>query len=135
MKLEIDNVYVGNINKCTKYVTNNLFSSNNFMFGSINQEVTPYKKNAILLKVKNGGYVDIQNIKSNIDILKIYRDLLLSPNGFYRTNNNLMISTRPTKENDLCVDVDSLKPYYIGHNPKEADITSIKRLTKNNKYN
>ena len=46
-----------------------------------------------------------------------------------------MISTRPTKENDLYVDIDSIKLYYVGHNPKETDITSIKRLMKNNKYN
>ena len=36
-----------------------------------------YKSRSYMIQ-KNVGYVDIQNIKSNIDIIKIYRFIIIS---------------------------------------------------------
>ena len=62
-----DKVFIGNIKRCTKYISHSRFTGNVFIgeecvslnsFGYIESEDELYKENAVLVKTKNGGYID-----------------------------------------------------------------------------
>ena len=78
-----DKVFIGNIKRCTKYISHSRFTGNVFIgeecvslnsFGYIESEDELYKENAVLVKTKNGGYIDLENFNSILDYLKIYKD-------------------------------------------------------------
>ncbi len=64
--MKTDQIFVGNIRKSIKYETHNAFSSSMYVgdqciacssFGHINTDDELFKENAVLIKIKNGGYV------------------------------------------------------------------------------
>lgn len=112
-----EQIFIGNIKKCTKYETHTVFSSSMYLgdhcigcdsFGHIEQEDELYKKQAILIKIEKGGYVDLERFNSILDHIRINRDI--TKDG-YRLGG-LMMSTSPHRINSLFVDEKSLKPYY-----------------------
>lgn len=130
-----EQIFIGNIKKCTQYEEHTAFSSNTKIgsqciceesFGYIIQDSEIFKENAILIKVKNGGYVDLENLNSILDHIKIWKDT--SKYG-YRLNG-LMMSTLPDDINDLFVDSKSLKPYYTKEQPKSISTRQLKKQLK-----
>ena len=83
-----------------------------------------YKENAVLIKVKNGGYVDLENFNSILDYIKIHQDI--TKNG-YRLGG-LIMSTSAHCINSLFVDRKSLIPYY--KNKEQDNNISVHQLKK-----
>ena len=115
--MKAEQIFIGDIRKCTKYETHTTFSSSAYIgnqcivcdsFGYIDEDDELYKKNAILIKIKSGGYVDLERFNSIIDYIRIYHDI--TKNG-YRLGR-LMMSTSAHCIDSLFVDEKSLQPYY-----------------------
>ena len=132
--MKSDRIIIGNIKKCTKFEIHNIISNNEYInekcigsasYGYFDYEEQIIKENAILIKLKNGGYVDIENLNSFLDYIII--------NGFIVKNisclSSLVMSISPLCKDCLFVDEKSLKPYYS----KESDVEdiSIRELKKN----
>lgn len=129
--MKTDRIFVGDIKKCTKYEEHTLFSSEIFIgedcigsdsFGHTVAECELYKENAVLIEF-NGGYVDLDNLRSFIDYIKVYGDI--TKNGFYE--GGLIMSTSPRCIDSLFVDSESLKPY---KNKQNKDKISARQLRK-----
>ena len=131
--MKSDQIFIGNIKRCTKYKKHITFSGSTYIgdqcivcdsFGSIiiNDEI--YKENTVLLKIKNGGYVDLERLNSFLDYINIYRDI--TKNGFHL--GGLVMSTSAHCIGSLFVDEKSLKPYY-NHKQQIANI-SVRKLKK-----
>lgn len=75
-----------------------------------------YKKNAVLIEVGESKYVDLDDIKGNMDLLK-------------KTIMNEVLTTNPDSKNDKYVKKESLRSYYAHKGEK----TSVKQLKLNKK--
>lgn len=124
-----EQIFIGNIRKCTKYERHTTFNCSTYIgdrcigcdsFGYVDSEDELYKENAILLKIKNGGYVDLENFNSVLDYIKIYRDTTRI--------GGLVMSTSAYCVGKLFVDEKSLKPYY-NDNQQRKNI-SVRQLKK-----
>lgn len=131
--MKTDQIFIGDIRKCTKYNTHTTFSSSMYIgdqcigcnsFGYVDEDDELYKENAVLIKVKNGGYVDLENFNSILDYIKIHQDI--TKNG-YRLGG-LIMSTSAHCVNCLFVDRKSLKPYYT--NKEQDNNISVHQLKK-----
>lgn len=136
--MKSDQVFIGNIRRCTKYEENIALSCKTYIdgqligcerFGSIEEDDELYKENAILIRVKNGGYVDLERFDSILDYIRLYR--LYTKNGFRL--GGLIMSTSAYRLDDLFVDEKTLKPYYQTN--EEVKDTSILKLKKQINYN
>ena len=114
--MKAEQIFIGNINKCTKYEQHDILKSELIdgisgevigceRFGYIEREGEVYKENAILIKLQNGGYVDIDNLNSILDQLSVYRDI--TRDGYKA--GRLIMPTLAWKEGCLYVDESSLK--------------------------
>lgn len=135
--MKTDQIFIGDIRKCTKYETHTTFSGSTYIgnqhiycdsFGYIDEDDELYKENAILIKIENGGYVDLERFNSILDYIKIYRDI--KKDG-YRLG--LMMSTSAHCIDSLFVDEKSLKPYY--DDKRQKDSISVHQLKKQVKKN
>lgn len=115
MKIDMENVFIGTIRKCTKYDTHTTFSSEFYMgeiciggdcFGYIESDSIVSKENAKLLKVTNGGYVDLDLLNSFLDEIKV-KSKITKDGGFY--TNGIIMGTSPNGVNNLFVDESTLK--------------------------
>ena len=132
MKIDMKNVFIGTIRKCTEYNTHTTFSSSTYIeddyigtdsFGYIEYDSIISKENAKLLKVTNGGYVDLDLLNSLLDEIKVKSKI--TKNGFY--TNGLIMSTDANKVGDLFVDESTL----IQYEPlKEITRPTVKKLKK-----
>lgn len=110
-------VFIGDIRICTKYGSKEMFPGLN----KIVKETKEYKKDAVLIKIKNGGFVDIDCINSITD----YMDIIThKTKGGWRLGG-LMMDIKPNYEGALYVDITSLKPYFEN---KQVNNVSIKQL-------
>lgn len=131
-------IFIGDIRKCTKYEAHNIFSSSFFIgdecigsdaFGYIDLESEIYKENAILIKIENGGYVDLERFNSILDYIRIYKDI--RKDGYML--GGLMMPTSANNINSLFVDEESLKPYYTTKKiPKNISLRKLKKEVANN---
>lgn len=129
--MKSNQIFIGNIKKCVKYEEHTMLGVNTVIddcsigydrFGYVEEKSELYKENAILIKNKNGGYIDIERLNSVLDLIKISHDV--TKNG-YRLGG-LIMSTIPHSVNCLYVDKESLKPYF---KDKEKNI-SVRQLKK-----
>lgn len=136
--MKTDKIFWGNIRKCTKYEVHKVFTCSEYIndqcigsdsFGYVERDDELFKENAILIKIENGGYVDLENLNSILDYIRIYRDI--KKDGFRL--GGLMMSTSPHCAGSLFVDQDSLTPYYA-KNQQVTDIM-LKRLKQQVKDN
>lgn len=131
-----DKVFIGNIKRCTKYISHSRFTGNVFIgeecvslnsFGYIESEDELYKENAVLVKTKNGGYIDLENFNSILDYLKIYKDDAQRDYNLWKT----IMPTHSRDSNSLFVDENSLKPYFNSEDKKEEiSIYQLRRRQK-----
>lgn len=138
--MKTDQIFIGDIRKCTKYETHTTFSNSTYIgdqcigcdsLGYIDSDNELYKENAILIKIKNGGYVDLERFNSFLDYIRIYRDI--TKDG-YRLGG-LMMPTSAHNIDSLFVDESSLKPYYTNHQrPTNISVHQLKmQVEKDNK--
>lgn len=132
-------VFIGNIKKCTKYINHSRFNEivyigdkciNLNSFGYVETEDEVYKENVLLVKIKNGGYIDLENFNSILDYIKIYKDNLKEGYALWKT----IIPAYPREINSLFVDEKSLKPYF-NKNKEQTDISLYKLSKKYKKEN
>lgn len=123
-----EQIYVGNINKCTMYKTVNLFGlRNEFGFSPythIKTQSEIHKENAVLIKLRESKYVELESLKN---LLKILRILMELDGTTYSTTSPVMDVT-PFCEDILFVDEASLKPYY--KEPQNMRSVSVRKLIK-----
>jgi len=131
-----EQIFIGNIRRCTKYENHTTFSSSTYIggqcigcdsFGYIEKEDELYKENAVLIKVEHGGYVDLEKLNSILDYIKIYSDI--TKDG-YRLGG-LMMSTSAHCINSLFIDEKSLKPYFT--DKQQSDNITLRKLKKHAK--
>ena len=131
-------IFIGNIKKCTEYERHTTFESSTYIddecisverFGYIKKDSEVYKTNAILIQTKHGGYVDLENLNSILDHIKLLKDI--TKDG-YRLGG-LIMSTNPHCKDCLFVDRHSLKPLYLQKEIKNISVKNLKKtLTHNN---
>lgn len=133
--MKADQIFIGNIRKCIKYETHATLSGSTYIgnqcivcdsYGYIDEDSELYKENTILIKIENGGYVDLERFNSILDYIKIYRDI--TKDG-YRLGG-LMMSTSAYSVDSLFVDEKSLKPYYTDN--QQTNGISVRQLKKIN---
>lgn len=131
--MKSDSIFVADIKKCTSYDTTNLFCCEEYIngklvgrsgFGYITHEGEVIKKDAILINLKNGGYVDIDSLNGVVDVVKTLKDM--RRRGFV-TGGKIM-STSPSRVGSVYVCTDSLRPY--NSKEKEVSILQLKRDRK-----
>ena len=134
--MKTDQIFIGDIRKCTKYNTHTTFSSSMYIgdqcigcdsFGYVDEDDELYKENAVLVKTKNGGYIDLENFNSILDYLKIYKDDAQRDYNLWKT----IMPTHSRGSNSLFVDENSLKPYFNSEDKKEEiSIYQLRRRQK-----
>lgn len=134
--MKSEQIFIGDIRKCTKYETNNTFSSGMYIgnqcidctsFGYIDTDDEIYKENAVLIKLKNGSYVDLERLNSVLDYIRIYRDM--TSDGYYL--GGIMMSTSAYGMDSLFVDEKSLTPYYTDkQQPSHISVHQLKKHAK-----
>ena len=131
--MKTDQIFIGNIRKCTKYDTHTIFSSSTYVgeqcigsecFGYIDKDDELYKEDAVLVKIKNGGYVDLESFNSLLDYIRIYCDI--TKNGYIL--GGLMMPTSAYRAGGLFVDKDSLRLYYA--DKEQTSSVSVRKLKK-----
>lgn len=124
--MKIEEILIGDIKKCTKYEEHTTFSINTGdsidRIGYTKTEGKICKKNAVILKMNNGGYIDIDN---------------------YNTIGKLRILTSGSKLGGLvlskfanyegCLYVDNLKPYF--NDQSQVNKSLVKQIKKKRKVN
>lgn len=122
-----ENIFVGNIRICTHYSVycienienfkdvepDRIVKNKNGLNYYVHSKDTLYKENAILIKLNNGKYVDLDKLNSRLTNKKKFL-LPTSTNNIYK----------------LFVDESSLKPYY---SKEEENNISIRQLKKQRK--
>lgn len=133
-----EQIFIGDIRRCTKYETHTTFSSNTYIddicigcdsLGYIEVDDELYKENAILIKIENGGYVDLERFKSILDYIRIYQDI--TKHGY--NLGGLMMSGYAYCIDSLFVDENSLKPYFT--DKEQMNNISVRQLKKQIKDN
>lgn len=81
------------------------------------------KEDACLIKIKDGLYVDIDNIRSLSDRVKLKRELRREK----KKRNNLLIHTTGSLVEQLVVDDSGIKPLYPNEN-KKMPLRKIKKI-------
>ena len=136
--MRAEQFYRGNIFECTSLTIEHYPVEVCSIFGGIETKIS-YKHKlvkfcAILVKLDNGYYVDIENLNSLLDYLKLYRDCIVVNSNLYSlglltTASNFLMSTRQS-EGSLFVDKSSLVPYYDGAMKKSISIHSLRKTLK-----
>ena len=126
-KINKENVYVGNLKKCTKYEMENSLQIEDFSgvcsFGGIIEESKDYIKNDVLIKFcdKPERYVRLEDLKNILSYISLYNALYESGISF----NELFLSTSSSYLGNIYVDRDSLNPYY-----EEKGKVKVKQIKK-----
>ena len=131
--IRLEKICTGTLMQCTKYEMHNDFASTMFIgdtpcfsgsFGYIETASKPFEKNVYLLKVKDGGYVRLDNIKSLKDYFEVNH--CLTKNGF--KFGSIMLSTGASHKGSIFVDEKSLKT--IAEQEVKKNYRDIKLLQK-----
>lgn len=127
-------IFIGDIRVCTKYDRCASFVSGAYIngecigsdyIGYINKDDELYKKDAILVKIKNRGYVDLEKLSSILDNIEIF--LESRRRGF--NEGDIAITTFPYEKGDLFVDETTLRPYFSDELRSDISVRQLKNLT------
>lgn len=133
--IDREDVFIGDINELTTDTKqkNTMACIGPFglsVFGYIEEpEVKTYKKDAILIKVADGGYVDVEDIKTFLSCRKINRTLSKDGHGFTLGGIVMQDDTFLLRKGDHYVVRDTLRKY----TELEENKCSYKSLKKINK--
>lgn len=133
-----EQIFIGDIRKCTKYEEHEIFESKTYIngvcigcdrLGYIKKDDELFKENAILIKIKKGGYVDLERFNSILDYIRIYKDIIKDEYML----GGLMMPTSSYGLDSLFVDENSLKPYYNKEQANNISVRQLKKQLKNSK--
>lgn len=128
-----EQIFIGNIRKCTMYEEYNKIRYGAYLDGTpigcdticnCKTKSKLYKANAILVKLKCGGYVDIDNLNNILDYFKMNKDI--KRDGYYL--GGMIMSYEAHAKDCLFVDYSSLREYY--QYPEIENNISVKKLKK-----
>lgn len=131
MKIDMNDVFIGTINKCTFHNVHNIFSSETYIgndligtdsFGFGKFKGDPYKR-TVLLRVNRIGYVDLGKLNSILDELKLKSKI--TKTGVMI--GELIMGTEPYRVGQLYVDYDSLTPYVPLEKEKNMTVKKLKK--------
>lgn len=135
-KIKVTSIFMGNISQIKSAKSQVLLGGDvATVHSEIEKEV--YKKYAMLIKVADCGYVDIDSIHSIFDQLRIKR--CLNKHGGF-TMGGIVLDDIPTatlfdKEGDLHVERESLKPYPFTDEQGEISLRKLKKIRNLQKKN
>lgn len=90
-----------------------------------------YKNDALLIKINNSGYVDVDNINSILDIIKIKRHI--KRDGIILGGPVLSDTVHPfAKPGDLFIEYNSIKECEIPEGYENKSIWQLSKYLKNN---
>lgn len=126
-----DRFYVGTIKVCTEYVEEPVLVMEDFAgvssFGNIKTKSEVYKENALLVKTRNGLYIDTADL-TVLDIAYLY----LENKKSITTGEPYMFSgSRGSYVGNKFVDRESLQPYVTKEDKSKS--TSLLSLRHNNR--
>lgn len=133
MKVQMKDIYFGTIKKCTEYEMHTTFSSKMSIngidcfedsFGMIESDSEIYKENAVLIKVVESGYVDLDTLKGFRDTIKV-KNSITRNGGFYL--DRLILGNSEHKEGCLFVDESTLRQYEPLDNKKTTTVKQLKK--------
>ena len=129
MKIDMENVFIGTIRV---QATHCIFTSRGYIVYACEGEenvTSVLKENAILLKIKDGEYVDLDLLNNFLDEIKIksqiIKNKIIKDSYFY--SNRLIMKTYPNRLNIYFVDESTLKKYTY---PNQTQKTTVKKLKK-----
>ncbi len=123
-----DQIFIGTIRKCTTYEVRSVFCHSTHIDGQcigvdgigynlIDSEI--YKENAILIDLKDRGYIDLESLDSFLDCIRVYQT--------YGYGLDLM-SFSPNHIGELFVDASTLRPYYdTAQKSKHVSVYQLKK--------
>lgn len=109
-------IFTGTIRRCTEHEVHSIFSLSTYIdgqcigcdgIGSVHIDSEIYKENAILIRLQNGSYVDLESLDSFLDCIRTYQSYSYGLRG-----KGLMMYCNPDYVGSLFVDTSTLKPYY-----------------------
>ena len=124
--IEPNKVWIGNIIKCTKFKRTTEYNDGNYAYGSVEIETEVYKKNAVLIEITNGGFIDLDFIKN--ESLSDYKKIYNCFNKHGWKCKNIILPTIASEKDSLYVDKKTLIPFFDECNQVEK--TSVKQLKK-----
>lgn len=132
-----DDVFWGDIKKCTKeattIVTKQSYLLDDFEIEANRTQIVPpetedYKRGAILIKIKDQGFVDLDLLNDSFQTFYHLRKDIQQKEKELKT---MIITTYPRKKDDLFVNPGSLQAYY---GPDQDFKVRVKQLKLNQQY-
>ena len=136
--MKTEQIFTGDIRKCTKYERHTSFESKTYIngvcvdcdsFGHIETDDVLYRENAVLIKIQNGGYIDLDTLNSVLDYIKVKKNI--KEDGFIL--GGLILDTSAHCMDSLFVDSESLKPYYNNDKKDNISVRKLRKQVKNSK--
>ena len=126
--MKTNQFFVGNVMKCKNYEFDGFTVDRSFKNDQLKIYSSLYdgdlvKENAILIQLNVGEYIDIDNVKSTLELFKIYKYILKV------CKKGKILSTSPDHNDMLFIDCDSLKPYYAEN--QKVEKISLRQFKKN----
>lgn len=129
--MKTDLLYIGDIKICTKYERLTFFRSDpinqkpdSFTFGLLDEKSEIYKKDAILIKTPNGGYIDLDDF----DLLTSIQLKMMEVSKLFDIYNKIL-RTQCSWKGDIFVDESSLIP--IARKKQNVSVKQLKKVWKN----
>ncbi len=115
--MKTDRIWVGDIMQCVGYEEDTVVSSKAEEVKMVYKKFQVVKENAVLIAMKNGFYIDIEDIN--------WRDILLGP-----AEEVVAIpkETEAHNKGDLFVDRNSLQPYAAVYGELETENIGLGKL-------
>lgn len=104
--MKADQIFIADLRKCTDLHFKGIHMDD-ASFGLISNDSEPFKKDAILIKIDDGRYVDLEALDSALDYIKVRCITALDR---FRIGG-LIIPTFPFKSEAIFVDENTLRPY------------------------
>lgn len=130
-----EQIFIGDISRCTFYKPYYYFEEGGLLAGitsGVEFDSKSFKKNAVLIRLENGYYLDVECLNSVLDYLKLCKDKIVLGSQWYPLGigklSGLLMSTQPDATGALFVEKSSIEPYY--NNIKKMGRVSARQLKK-----
>lgn len=119
--MKLEQIFVADLRKCTGWHFDGVYLND---FGRISADSEFFKQNAILIKISDNQYIDLETLESTLDYIKV-RCITTLDRSYV---GGLIIPTFTFNPGAIFVDESTLKPYL----PQKAmpNHISFKKLQK-----
>jgi len=121
-KVRRNQVYVGDIKICTLYKKNYKIPDGGFS----SKCCKVIEERALLLKAKNGRYIDLKYV----NLLGLLRFYTIGKNDSSIDKTCKYMLDKASWEDQIYVDGKSVEPYFTGEDTKEISFKELKSLVK-----